>query len=190
MYPAVSLMNARFDDFTYTQAQCAVIGSNRTIPERTAADPYAKQICLSLAPYRACKSLTQSRSSANVSSFLPSHPEASLCRDWDRQPASSATDFPLPTATFVWVQKGKFRPISYVRCKRGHWKYTSCSRLNRHGRSHFGLLQGKDNLLLSESWLFHRHHIRSGEWLSYRNSVSEWSRILGYNKYIKKLLKM
>lgn len=39
VYPAVSIVNGRFDEFMDEQAQCAVIGSNRTIPERIAAEP-------------------------------------------------------------------------------------------------------------------------------------------------------
>jgi len=49
----------------------------------------------------------------------------------------------------------------------------------RRERTRFGLLRAKTNSLLSKSCLFHRHYLCSGEWLSYRHYVSEWSRILG-----------
>src|SRR5476651_23579 len=88
----------------------------------------AKQICLSLAPYRACKSLTHSRRRASVSSFLPARPAASPCRGSDRQPASSAADFPLPAAAYASAPKEKCRRIFYATYRKWHPKCPACDR--------------------------------------------------------------
>ncbi|AVZ83926.1 hypothetical protein DBV23_18120 [Edwardsiella ictaluri] len=42
VYPVISVVNSRFGALPDTQAQCAAIGSNGAIPERTTADPQCK----------------------------------------------------------------------------------------------------------------------------------------------------
>ncbi|STP86833.1 Uncharacterised protein [Edwardsiella ictaluri] len=76
VYPVISVVNSRFGALPDTQAQCAAIGSNGTIPLARSA----KQTCLALAPYRRCQSLIHSHRGASISPFLPIPPAASPCR--------------------------------------------------------------------------------------------------------------
>lgn len=137
----------------------------------------AKQICLSLAPYRACKSLIHSRRSASVSSFLPARLEHRLVEaQIGNQPLQPQIClFHLP---HVFEFRRENSTIFLTpRIKRGI-EDTQFAADIRHGRTQLSLLQGKGNLLFGELCLFNRHHLRSGDCLSCRNSVSEWNRIL------------